>query len=323
MSQHASTNVENASARRRFLRASAALAASAFALRYSAHASADTKLDTVRLSDTMIALLGPNGNSVAAAGSDGVILVDGGSASWSQALLATVAEAFKPQPVRALFNTHWHPEQTGSNVALGRGGVQIIAHENTKLWLGTEVWVRWSNEKYPPLAAEGIPSKTFYDSGSVAIGSRSVDYRYLLNAHTDGDICVYFRDDNVLATGGAVSNDGWPVIDWWTGGWIGGMLDAYDTMLDLADQNTRIVPSRGPVMSLAQLKSQRDMYATIFERLQTMLRQSFGTDEVIAARPTAEFDAQWGDPQQFVALAFDSLWGHIRDVYDTRLKTIP
>ena len=97
----------------------------------------------------------------------------------------------------------------------------------------------------------------------LAAASRSatarVDCRYLLNAHTDGDICVFFPDENVLVTGGAVSNDGWPVIDWWTGGWIGGMLDAYDALLGLADDDTRIVPSRGPVMSLAELQAQREM----------------------------------------------------------------
>jgi hypothetical protein len=76
-------------------------------------------------------------------------------------------------------------------------------------------------------------------------------------------------------------------------------------------------------MSVADLRSQREMYLTIFDRLQSMLRKSYGTDEVLAARPTAEFDAQWGDPQQFVALAFRSMWGHNRDVYDTRLRTIP
>jgi hypothetical protein len=76
-------------------------------------------------------------------------------------------------------------------------------------------------------------------------------------------------------------------------------------------------------MSLAELESQRAMYVTIFDRLQSMLRKSYSTDEVLAARPTAEFDAQWGDPQRFVTLAFNSLWGHIRDVHDTRLKTIP
>lgn len=76
-------------------------------------------------------------------------------------------------------------------------------------------------------------------------------------------------------------------------------------------------------MSVAELRAQREMYLTIFDRLQTMLRSSYGTDEVLAARPTAEFDAEWGDPERFVTLAFESMWGHLRDAYDTRLRNIP
>ena len=268
-------------------------------------------------------MFGPDANALAVEGDEGIVLVDGGDAAWSEALLARLEAEFASKPIRALLNTHWHPEQVGSNVALGSRGTEIVAHENTKLWLGTETWVRWSGRMYPPLPAAGLPSKTFLDSTSLQLAGRPVDCRYLLNAHTDGDVCAFFADENVLVTGGAVSNHGWPVIDWWTGGWIGGMLDAYDALIGIADESTRIVPSRGPAMSVSELRSGRDMYLTIFDRLQDMLRKSFGTDEVLAARPTAEFDAQWGDPTQFVTLAFHSMWGHIRDAYDTRLRTIP
>jgi cyclase len=304
------------------LRASAAAAASMLAFDRRARAESP-RLDAVRLSPRVLAVSGPDANAVAVEGDDGVILVDGGSAAWSDALLARVDAEFGSKPIRALVNTHWHPEQVGSNVALGSRGTEILAHENTKLWLGTETWVRWSGEKYAPLPATGLPTKTFIDSTSFELAGRTVDCRYLLNAHTDGDVCALFADENVLVTGGAVSNAGWPVIDWWTGGWIGGMLDAYDALIDMADERTRIVPSRGPAMSLSELRSQQAMYVTIFDRLEGMLRKSFGTDEVLAARPTAEFDEQWGDSKQFVTLAFHSMWGHVRDAYDTRLRTIP
>jgi glyoxylase-like metal-dependent hydrolase (beta-lactamase superfamily II) len=306
------------------LQRSAIAASAALALPFGRAArSQPAALDTVRLSDQMLAVLGPDANSLVVQSSDGMILVDGGHAAWSDALLRQVDAAFARQPIGTLINTHWHPEQTGSNVTLGRQGVEIIAHENTKLWLGTDVRVRWSDEKYPALPAAGIPDTTIYDSDNMQLAERTIECRYLRNAHTDGDLCVFFPDDNVLVTGGPVSNDGWPVIDWWTGGWMGGMLDAFDVLLEIADENTRIVPSSGPLMSLTDLQSQQEMYLTIFERIQSMLRNSYGTDEVLAARPTAEFDAQWGDPEQFVTLAFHSMWGHLRDAYDTRLRNIP
>jgi glyoxylase-like metal-dependent hydrolase (beta-lactamase superfamily II) len=270
----------------------------------------------------MVAVIGPDANVVAADSSEGIIMVDGGHARWSGELLQLVDSRFPSRPVSALFNTHWHPEQTGANVALGEQGTQIIAHENTKLWLGTEVWVRWSDLKYPPLPAAGIPKTTFYDSGRMQLADRDVEYGYMLHAHTDGDIWVFFPDENVLVTGGVVSNDGWPIIDWWTGGWIGGMLDGFDSLLAIANESTRIIPGNGPIMTLADLQSQHRMYLTVFERIHEMLRKAMSIDEVLAARPTAEYDAQWGDPEQFVTLAFQSTWGHLRDAHDTRMRNI-
>jgi glyoxylase-like metal-dependent hydrolase (beta-lactamase superfamily II) len=278
-------------------------------------------LETVRLSERMVAVLGPNANVLCADGTDGVILVDGGHASWADAVLLAVDEHFG-KPVRALLNTHWHEEQTGANRLLGDGTTEIIAHENTKLWLGTEVWVRWSDKKYAPLPEKARPTTTFYDSGGLRLGDRSVEYGYMPDAHTDGDIFVFFPDENVLAAGGFVSSDRWPVIDWWTGGWTIGMLNGFDRLLEVANAQTRIVPASGPLMSLADLKAQHAMYVTIFGRIHECLTKAYGTDEVLAARPTAEYDAAWGDPTQFVTLAFQSTWGHLRDAHDTRLRNI-
>jgi glyoxylase-like metal-dependent hydrolase (beta-lactamase superfamily II) len=309
--------------RRRFLRQASALTGSILAAPYLRPLYAQpASLSTVSLSDDMFAAFGPDANALVVNSRDGIVLVDGGSADWSQALLRVAEERFAAKPINTLFNTHWHPEHTGANLAVGERGGQIVAHENTKLWLGTEIWVRWSDIKYPPLPQAAWPTRTFYDSGNMQLGEHAVDYGYMLNAHTDGDIWVFFPRENVLVTGGPVSNAGWPVIDWWTGGWIGGMLDGFDALLEVANEQTRIVPSRGPIMSLADLRSQQQMYLTIFDRIHEMLRNALETEEVLAAKPTAEYDASWGDPEQFVTLAFQSMWGHLRDAYDTRMRNI-
>lgn len=308
--------------RRRFLLNASSLAAAAWSFPHLPVLRAETLEPSVRrLSDDLLLVVGPDATVLAVDSDDGVILVDGGHAAWSDALARAVDEAFAAKPVGTLFNTHWHREQTGSNERLGRMGVPIIAHENTKLWLGTEVWVRWSDTRYPPLPAVARPTEIFYDSGSTVIGGRKVEYGHMPKAHTDGDIWVFFPEENVLAAGGVVANDRWPIIDWWTGGWIAGMLDGFDTLLTIANDDTRIVPGSGPVLSLAELKGQQQMYSTIFDRITEMMRKAWGTDEVLAARPTAEFDARWGDPEQFVTLAFHSLWGHLRDAHDQRFRS--
>jgi glyoxylase-like metal-dependent hydrolase (beta-lactamase superfamily II) len=311
--------------RRRFLRDAAVAAGSLAALSYTRLTRAQPKpLQIVPVADGMIAVVGPNATVLAADSSEGIVLVDGGDAAWSEPLLQTVAARTGSKPYRALFNTHWHSEQTGSNETLGARGVEIIAHENTKLWLGTEVWVRWSDQKFPPLPMPARPTTTFYDSNDVTtfrFGALRVECGHLLKAHTDGDMWAFFPDENVLAVGGAVSNDGWPIIDWWTGGWLVGMVDAFDTLLQIANDRTRIVPGTGPVMSLADLKAQQQMYSTIFDRLQELFTQARDTQEVLAAKPTAEYDAKWGNPELFLTLAFQSFWGHLRDNHDRRLRS--
>ena len=306
--------------RRDLLRQAAALAGAA--LLPARLAAQGTQLETVPLSPRMSAILGPDATVLAADSDAGIILVDGGRLAWAELLLQTVESLYPGKPVRALFNTHWHEEQTGANRALGERGVEIVAHENTKLWLGTEVWVRWSDRKYPPLPKSAQPTTAVYDPGRMTFGGRVVEHGWARDAHTDGDLFVFFPDENVLVTGGFVSNTRWPIIDWWTGGWTVGMLNGFDRLLEVANERTRIVPAVGPVMTFAELKAQQAMYLTVFERIHGLLIKALGVDEVLAAKPTAEFDARYGDPKQFVTLALQSTWGHLRDAHDTRLRNI-
>ncbi len=270
-----------------------------------------TPLASAKLTDRLIVLSGAGANVVAMNGPDGALLVDGGLEARSGDLVKLALTQTGSKRVSTLINTHWHPEQTGSNERLGKAGARIIAHENTKLWLGYKNPVPWSDIPYGPLPPKALPNATTFDSGSLDFGGQKVAYGYLLQAHTDGDLYVHFPDSNVLVTGGVVSADGWPAVDYNTGGWIGGLVDGLRTLIKIADAKTQIVPANGPVITKADLEAQRDMYAAIYDRLQKLLRKGMGPDEVIAANPTKEFDAKWGEPSRFVTLAFKSLWGHM------------
>jgi len=248
-------------------------------------------------------------NVVAQTGSDGVLLVDGGSAGASNALTKAVAALPGGGPVRTIFNTHWHPEQTGSNELLGKAGATIIAHENTRLWLTTDVTWPWDGRRFKRLPKIAQPNKTFYTTGKLDSGVR---YGYIPDAaHTDGDLYVHFPNENVLAVGDAVCGEGWPVVDWWTGGWIGGMVGGLQRLLTLTDAETRIAPARGPVLRRSDLETQSEMYGVIYDRLTKLLNSGRGPSEAVAARPTKEFDARMGNPDEFVRRAFESLWAYL------------
>jgi cyclase len=264
----------------------------------------------LRLADDLFVITVPGAtNVVVRTGGAGTVLVDGASATASEALLKTVTALPGAGPVRTLFNTHWHPEHTGSNETLGKAGAQIIAHENTRLWLTTDVKWPWNGQTVARLPKVAQPNKTFYTSGTLEPGIR---YGYLPDAaHTDGDLYVQFEQANVLAVGDVVSLQGWPTVDYVTGGWIGGMVGATQRLLTIANEQTRIVPARGPVLSYADVKAQASMYATIYERLATLLNKGRGPSEAVAAMPTKEFDAQMGKSDEFVRRAFESLWAYL------------
>jgi glyoxylase-like metal-dependent hydrolase (beta-lactamase superfamily II) len=152
---------------------------------------------------------------------------------------------------------------------------------------------------------------TFYDKGTLTAGGERIEYGYLLQAHTDGDLYVFFPKQNVLVIGGLVSKNAWPRIDWWTGGWIGGLANALPKLANIGDGQTRIVTAHGPVMSRADLQAQTEMYRTINQRLLQLLRKGRSPDEAVAAQPTKEFNDKLGNPDMFVRLAFQSLWGQL------------
>jgi glyoxylase-like metal-dependent hydrolase (beta-lactamase superfamily II) len=276
----------------------------------AAQAASQSTAGTVRLADDLFVITIPGeANVVAHTTGSGVVLVDGGSAKGADALMKAVASLPGGGPVQTLFNTHWHPEQTGLNEAIGKAGKTIIAQENTRLWLTQDVTWPWNGQRFKRLPPIAQPNKTFYTTGKLDSG---IQYGYIPDAaHTDGDMYVYFPKQNVLAVGDVVSNQGWPVVDWTSGGWIGGIVGALQRLQTVANAQTRIVQARGPVLGLTELKAQADMYVQIFERLSTMLNKGRGPTEAVAAKPTKEFDDRMGNPDEFVRRAFESLWAYL------------
>ena len=265
----------------------------------------------VKLADDLYVVRVPGEAAVVAnMSSDGVLLVDGGSAAGSDAVLKAVAALpGGGGKIHTLFNTHWHPEQTGSNQKLRAAGTDIIAQENTRLWLQQNITWPWNGQKFKKLPKDAQPNKTFYDKGALDSGVR---YGYISDAaHTDGDLYVYFPKSNVMAVGDAAYGEGWPVVDWWTGGWIGGIVGGLQRIRTLANPDTKFVPARGPVLTYADISTQIDMYGTIYDRLNQMINKGRGPSEGVEAKPAKEFEAKMGNPDEFIRRSFESLWAYL------------
>jgi len=307
--------------RRRFLQTVAAGAVGVAAgLRSGpwAHAQSTPSITATRLADNFFLFSGAGGNVLVVKGPDGLLMVDSGLAERSDALFAAITQQVGNAPVRLLFNTHWHLENTGGNDRVGRTGAKIVAHENTRLWMTQEVLVEWQNNKvYPPRAKEARPTDTFLvheTPKKMAFGNEQINYGLLFQAHTDGDIYVFFPGPNILMAGDLVSVGAYPILDYSTHGWIGGMTNASRDLLQLGDAQTRIVPGAGPVQTRADVQAQFDMLTTVRQRLVNMMKLGYSAKDFLANAPTREFDAKWGDPTQFITSAYPGMWGHAREL---------
>lgn len=240
-----------------------------------------------------------------------LLVVDGGLAEQAEPLLDALEARFGTRRIATLTNSHWHPENVGLNLAVGNRDTRIFAHENTRQWLGTDVKRLWQDHTVPALPEHALPSETFHHYGSFQHGSSVIEYGYLRQAHTDGDMYIFLPEDNVLHAGGVIASDGWPFMDWWTGGWIGGVVDAIETLLSISNNSTVIVPGSGPVMTRAELEQMRDMYADIFAKVRGMFVQANTVEQTVAAKPAGPYEAQYGNADSFIELAHWSLIAHL------------
>jgi cyclase len=265
--------------------------------------------------DGIALVTGAGTNVVLVTGPEGAVVIDGGTAGRSGDLLKAIRRYAKGATPGTLFNTHWHWDHTGANERFGKMGAKIVAHENTKLWLGADFEVEWQNRRYRPRPKEALPTDTFYGGKrTFDFGNLKLDYGWLPRAHTDGDIYVHIPDRNVLVVGDLVSVGQYPILDVATGGWLGGMVDANKALVELCDGKTVIVPGSGPLQTKADLQAQLQMLSTMRERLVGLIRKGQGYDDILANPPTGEFDEKWGDPKLFLVNAYRGLYSHVREL---------
>jgi glyoxylase-like metal-dependent hydrolase (beta-lactamase superfamily II) len=249
-------------------------------------------------------------NLVALSTADGFVLVDAGAAQSRDQVMAGLRNIDSGGKVTTLFNTHYHLDQTGNNETFATAGAKIIAHERTRQWMSTDYWVPGEErfEKARPKAAR--PTGTFKTTGRLQAGAEQIEYGYLPLAHTSGDVYVLFKTSNVLAAGDVASPLRDPALDYFTGAWIGGRVDAMDIILKITNDQTTIVPAYGPVMTRAEFKAERDMMEEVRARLWKQVREGEGPKEMLDGGLLNGLPRKWKDPYRFLYDAAKGLWAH-------------
>jgi cyclase len=267
-------------------------------------------LQTLKLRDNILMLYGPGGNMVALDGPEGKALVD---ASFAQVApkIKGVLDGMGGAPLRLLVNTHWHFDHTDGNAEIHKMGAMILAHENTRKRLSTRQTMEFLKLTFAPAPPEALPVETFTDNMKLFMNGEEISLTHILPAHTDTDIHVHFRTSNVLHMGDTWFNGMYPFFDPSTRGNINGMIAAVGKGISTADNSTKIIPGHGPAGDKAALTKHRDMLVAVRDRVKQQKTAGKKLEEVLAAKPTAEFDADFGKgfltTDQFVTLVYQTL----------------
>jgi glyoxylase-like metal-dependent hydrolase (beta-lactamase superfamily II) len=253
---------------------------------------------------------GRGGNIVASSGDDGLFLVDDQYAPLTERIQAALEE-ITDQPVRFVINTHWHGDHVGGNENFAQAGAVIIAHQNVRSRMSSDQFMAAFNRTVPASPPKALPVVTFTEGVTLHLNGNDVQIIHVANAHTDGDALVYFRNDNVLHMGDIHFNGLYPFIDLGSGGGSHGVIAAVERALELADDETVVVPGHGPLSNRAELAAYGAMLSGFRDRIAALKAEGLSLEEVVAAQPTAEFDERLGGgfipPARLIGSIYDSL----------------
>ena len=272
--------------------------------------AAKAKITVHKLRGNVSVLEGSGGNIAVLTGQDGKLLVDAGITA-SKPRIVEALDSLDAKPIERLINTHWHFDHCDGNEWVHAEGATILAHENTRkhLALGQRV-ADWSFN-FPPAPAGALPSEVINADKTLHHNGTTLSLRVHQNAHTDSDIAVYFTEADVLHTGDIWWNGIYPFIDYSTGGSIDGTIRAADANIAMTSDRTIIVPGHGPIGNRAQLVEFREMLVAIRANVAALKNKGLSLEDIIKARPTAAFDAKWGqfviDPGFFARLVYEGV----------------
>lgn len=245
---------------------------------------------TVNVAPGFYVLTGRGTNTSVAVGDDGVVLVNGGFAQAQPQLVEAVAK-ITAKPIRYLINTDWHDPNTSANTLMAKLGATIVAHDNVRKRLSAERFDPGNTkQQIPPYPKEGLPAVTYSTELTLHLNGEDVYVFHPANAHSDSDSMVYFPKSNVLSTGDIYYSNNWPLVDLPSNGSVNGVIGGLDWALKIVNGGTKVVPGRGPITTTKDLTEYRSMFVTVRDRVLTGIRAGKTLDEVLAAKPTAEFE---------------------------------
>jgi len=269
------------------------------------------EIQSQKVADGLYVLFGIGGNIAVSIGEDGVLIVDDQLPQVMDKIEAAISKIGGGKIDYAI-NTHWHFDHAEGNNALGPKGTTIVAHSNARAdmqqgGIVNMVLAKYNQQPYPK---EALPVFTYDEGMQIHFNDGEIDLRNFSSAHTNGDTVVIFKAQNAVHMGDVFNNSGYPFIDVDSGGSIDGMINFCQQTLNISTEDTIVIPGHGPVTNIATLTSYIAMLKTVRDRVALMIADGKSMEEVVSAKPTADFDKDFGAESAslgFVNRVFTSL----------------
>jgi cyclase len=270
----------------------------------------EAEVKIIPLADGLHMLMGIGGNIAVSSGADGVFIVDDDMAPMAEKIKAAIA-TISEEPVRIIFNTHWHFDHAGGNQFFAEQGAQIVAHDNVRKRMSTAQYSSYFKSERPPSPDAALPVITYDSTATFHLNGQTIRAIHTPPAHTDGDSILIFEEANVAHLGDVFFNSMYPFIDISSGGSVRGVIAAVDRILPLLNEETKIIPGHGPLATLEDLQKYRSMLMLVSARIQALIDEGKTKEQVITLRPTTNFDVDWAwsflPADRWTGLIYDSL----------------
>ena len=263
------------------------------------------QIKTHKMSETIYMLGGDGGNIGLLTGKDGTVMIDDQFAPLSEKIKTAIKQV-TDAPVRFVINTHFHGDHVGGNENFGKDGAIIVAQSNSRLRMTKDEFDSTLKQTRKAAPYDALPKVTFGDSVTLHLDGETVQVTHVPHAHTDGDAIIYFKESNIIHAGDVFVRYGLPFIDQPHGGSIDGMIAGTDAILNLADDNTKIIPGHGDIAAKKDVADYKTMLVTIRSRIADAIKQGKSVDDVIAMDPTKEYKAGVGR-SEFIVLVYESM----------------
>lgn len=263
------------------------------------------KIKLTKLTSTVYMMEGRGGNIGLCIGGDGTFIIDDQYAPLSDKIIAAIGTV-TGKPVQFVINTHFHGDHSGGNTNFGGKGAIMVSHENARKRLEADSFFKAQAMNNPGISPVGLPKITFTQSMMFHYNAETVKIFHVVDAHTDGDAIIWFKESNVLHMGDVFVRYGLPYIDMPSGGNINGMIETINYVLKEIDDKTVIIPGHGQLSNKKDLIAYNTMLTTVRERVKKLMDEGKSYDDIIKAHPISDMEKSESTANNFIKVVYDS-----------------